>query len=108
MKTAATIALCLGGVLLLVYPMAAIFALIGLPSGTKTPVTLDTVLTWCFFYGIFAYPIAYVLCLILSIIMRVKGKDMATFVFSILPLVYLAVFMGIPVAIAWIVEGHRY
>jgi hypothetical protein len=108
MKTIATVALSLEGLLLLLYPLAAMFALNSLGSGTKTPVTLDTVMAWSFFYGLLAYPVVYLSCLILSIVMCAKGKDAAMFMFSILPLIYLAVFMGIPAAVAWMFEGRQH
>jgi hypothetical protein len=106
MKIVGTIVLFLGGMLLLLYPFVLLADVMGL-AGHNPDVPLkfvDIVMIACLYYGTLAYPIVYLPCLILAIIMRAKSKDVATFVFSILPLVYLIV-IGIPIACV-LITGH--
>ena len=110
MQIISTIARFLGGLLLLLYPFVMLADLMGLAAikASTTPLTfLDVVMVVCLYYGTLVYPVVYIPCWILAKIMRGKDNDSATFVYSILPLVYLII-IGIPIVCLLIIEGHKH
>lgn len=109
MRTLGKLALVLAGLLLLLYPfvlMADVMGLAAIKPGT--PWTWDLVFALCLYWGTLIYPVVYVVCLILVVIMRVKEKEEAIFIFSVMPLFYLIVIIGIPLTLAWMAgEGKH-
>ena len=109
MKVLGTIALFLGGLLLLLYPfvlLADVMGLAGFKSGA--PLTLEVVTIYIFYLGTLAYPVIYLPSLIITMVMRAKDKELAGLVFSILPLIYLLIIFGIPAIYSWITGGARH
>ncbi len=104
MKIIGTVALVLGGLLLLLYPFVLLADVMGLGGGQNgiTSLTWETVTIYIFYYGTLAYPLVYIPCLILAVVMGRKEKDGLALLFSVMPLLFLLVVFGIPTVTAWL------
>jgi len=72
--------LLLGGLLLLVWPAAAIASVMGLAGHVPKGTSIITLLpAYIFFMGILCYPIVYIACVVMSIIKLITSRSKADF-----------------------------
>ena len=95
------IALILGALPLLLYPIAfltVLMSLLGQRSGAE-PILL-VVLVYAFLLGSLAYPVVYIFCLLKTRSKRAKNENEAALRFSVFPLGYLLA-LGVLLAV-WV------
>jgi len=103
--------LLFGGLFLLAWPMAIIVVTLGIPGN---PGPLTSFMYQMLFVGTFCYPIVYISCLVVAIVVQITNRSVTysrkfyqrASLYACIPVLYICVLIAIGYGFVWAMEGR--